>query len=156
MISRFKNEQSAEYQAAVRALRALPSGDASCAFADATHVSRLESFKGTRGAKQRQPGSHVCVERLKGKRRCPSYNVDCIEIPNGDHLSEWTINGKTVAILSQPYGLTYNGLRETLAFCEQHDLEVVIDTYPSFHYPGTVLSLIFTRKGSRRLDAHVL
>lgn len=146
--SRFSTNQSAEYRAAVRALRALPAGDAPCAYADAVHLWLLESFRSNRGIKQRAPGSHVCVERLKGKRRCPApYSDACLEIPRGDHLSEWIVGGKTIAILSQPYGLSYDGLTETLAFCEQHELEVLIDTYPSFHYPGRVLSLVFTRRG---------
>jgi hypothetical protein len=145
MVSRFKTEQSTEYQAAVRALLALPVDDTEPTYADATHKQHLESFAESRNIRQRRD-AHICVERLKRTRkRCLSAN--CLQIPNGDHLSEWARDGVTVAILSQPYGLGFDGLRETLAFCDEHDLEVAIDTYPSFHYPGAVLSLIFTRRG---------
>jgi hypothetical protein len=146
VISRFNGTQSAEYRAAVRALQALPLNETEPAYAEATCTRLLESFKKTRNLRRRSVGGHVCVNRLKGKR-CSGYGIDCPSIPHGDHLSEWKLGGKTVAILSQPYGLSFDGLGETLEFCNLHDLQVSIDTYPSFHFPSAVLSLTFTRKG---------
>lgn len=153
-MSRFKQNPSPEYRAAVRMLKLLK-GDTAQIYAEATHERLHEDFAAARKLKERKPGSHVCVYRLKGSRQCRCYRIEDgvlrhqpIEIPEGDHLSEWTQGGRTVAILSQPYGLTFNGLRETFEFCEAHDLKVSINSYPSFHYPGVVLSLLFTRNGS--------
>jgi len=146
MNSRFNSNPSADYRAAVDALRKLPEGHRDRAYADACHDDLFKGFKNSRKVTQRTTGGHVCVNRLKGsRRRC--YGVDCPEIPDGDHLSEWKRSGTTVAILSQPYGLGFDGLRETLAFCDEHGLQVTINTYPSFHFPSTVISLIFTQKG---------
>lgn len=151
-VSRFKGVTTPEYRQAVSVLKSV-STDAAQVYAEATHEKIRQEFAVLWRIKGRK-GGHVCIYRLKGSRQCKCNTVkggflthQPIEIPRGDHLSEWTRDGQTVMILSQPYGLGYEGLQETLKFCEAHDLEVSINTYPSFHYPGSILSLIFTRKG---------
>jgi hypothetical protein len=111
--------------------------------ADVLADAALADFIRTRQVRRR-PGSHVCVSRLLGQR-CRSYG--CPQIPCGDHLSEWCRGRETVAIVSQPYGLYGKQLRETMAFCEQYGLDVDIDTWPSWHFPGSVLTAVFTRQG---------
>ena len=151
-VSRFKGLTSPEYRAAVQVLRRL-NRDAPMVYADAVHEKIKQEFAQSGRIKERKYG-HVCVYRLKGARQCKCYGIRSgnpayqpIEIPHGDHLSEWTRDGQTVAILSQPYGIYHEAIEETMEFCRAHDLEVRISTYPSFHYPGAVLSVIFTRKG---------
>lgn len=150
---RWNYETTPEYRAAVAALCKLSPDDVRSAYGDASYQHLMDSFTETRKVKQRK-GSHVCVHRLKGNRQCPGYSrayatnkMRCPEIPHGDHMSEWMSDGKTVAILSQPYGMLHESVVETVKFCEANDLDVEFDTYPSFHNPGGVLSLIFTRKG---------
>lgn len=151
-MSRFKGVTTPQYWAAVGVLKEL-SSDAVTVYADAVYEKVKQEFVETRRIKERKDG-HACVYRLKGSRQCKCYRVSGgrpvyrpINIPRGDHLSEWMQDGHTVAILSQPYGMGHETLEETLQFCKEHDLEMRIDTYPSFHYPGAVLSVLFTRKG---------
>jgi hypothetical protein len=60
MISRFNSTQSAEYQAAVRALQALPLNETEPAYAEATCTRLLESFKKTRNLQQRSAPRSNC------------------------------------------------------------------------------------------------
>lgn len=153
-MSKFISNPSTDYTRAIEALSKLPDHDIVRVYADTVHLSLLESFTTRYKIKRRRPlGYHVCVHRLKGNRQCPGYaryaphGLRCPQIPDGDHLSEWVSKNKTVAILSQPYGLTFKSVVETVKFCKEHGLQVEIDSYPSFHFPGVVLSLVFTRKG---------
>ncbi len=144
--SRFNWNQSPEYRAAVESLKVLPLGEANAVYGDAVHEELLAHFQ-TNGLRERR-ADHVCVNRLKGER-CRGWGDGgplCPQIPAGDHLSEWTRDGKTVLILSQPYGLSFERLKETVKFCEAHGLQVSTDTCFSFHYPGRVLSMVFSRK----------
>jgi hypothetical protein len=150
---RFNYETTPEYRAAVAALGKLSPEDVQSAYGDASHQHLLDLFTKLRGVKRRK-GEHVCAHRLKGNRQClgyaPAYAPSprlCPDIPHGDHLSEWTAGGETVAILSQSYGMLHDDVAETLAFCDANGLDVEFSTYPSFHNPGGILSLIFTRKG---------
>jgi hypothetical protein len=113
------------------------------AVAEATAEVALAHFMRTKQVSRRR-GGHVCVNRLLGTR-CPS--VCFLRIPAGDHLSEWCRGKQTVAIVSQPYGLPPEALRETMAFAEQYGLDVTMSEGPGWHFPGRTLLVVFTRQG---------
>lgn len=98
---------------------------------------------------------HACVNRLIGKR-CGIGNLKCVDpcprIPAGDHLSLWNKDGKPFVIVSQPYGLTWSALVETVQFCERYGLRPDIDTWPSWHSPGKVLTILYFRNGTRAIN----
>lgn len=161
--SRFNSKSSPLWKSAVGALRRLLEAEGTngveSAYAEAVADRHEEDWIARRALKLHR--GHCCVNRLLGKR-CQhgraylplgsgtlvvaTQSAGTIEIPKGDHLSEWTHNGKTDVILSQPYGLTYKGIKETVAFCERYGLEASIDTWPSFHLPGAVLSVEYSRR----------
>jgi len=95
--------------------------------------------------------SHVCVNRLKGSKNCPNkYNTTGIakcdlRIPTSDHLSEWVKDGETFSIVSQPYGISYEALKEMVKFCDQHQLEPYICADRAWHFPGSALFIEFRR-----------
>jgi hypothetical protein len=91
---------------------------------------------------------HACVNRLIGKM-CGRGNLKCVDpcprLPAGDHLSLWNKDGKPFCIVSQPYGLSFSALEETFRFCRRYRLRAEISTWPSWHAPGDVLTVLFFR-----------
>ncbi|MBI4376692.1 MAG: hypothetical protein HY549_09615 [Elusimicrobia bacterium] len=79
----------------------------------------------------------LCVQRLLGKQ----CNLkDCVP-PSGDHDTLWLQNGKPARYVTQPYGLEWETMRKLVAFCENYGLKANVDAWPSFHFPGRVLSI---------------
>jgi len=76
----------------------------------------------------------------------------CPSIPAGDHLSMWTKDGTPFCFVSQPYGLGYYDLKDTLKFCARHGLRIEIDAWPSWHAPGEVVTVLFFRNPVLTLD----
>ncbi len=148
MLRKFSDNQSDKYKQAVLVLRDLIQEEGedivTCVFAEATYDARQKIFEKNYGV-QSAEDHHVCTYRLLGKA-CPGENCDSPQIiPCADHLSEWKKDGKTFVIVSQPYGLGYQGLKETLAFCEKYGLEASVNARPSWHKPGSVISLEYKR-----------
>jgi len=163
MSSKFKSNPSAAYKNAVKALCDLlvKEGLDSVvrAYAESSEVEYKKVFAEKRGLSP-VTGGHVCVHRLKGAKHCPDrYNQSCeakcdIRIPNSDHLSEWKHNGETTLIVSQPFGLDFRSMKETIDFCEKHKLEANISTNPSWHFPGSVLTIEYKKVIEPRPPSH--
>lgn len=96
------------------------------------------------------PGWHVCYHNLL-EEEClgdESRTGICDSptcIPGADHLSEWTGQGKTRVIVSQPYHLSYEMVQETIKFCDAHGLRADLAASPSWHFPGRVLTVMYRR-----------
>lgn len=152
---RDKSKRTAQYEAAVRTLRQLVEAEgesaASDACAEATAEKRREDYQRAGGLKQSE--GQVCVQRLLGNQ-CHRYSHpyregDCeCDPPGADHQTLWLKDGQPFVYLSQPYPLGLETLRKTVRFCDRFDLDMVISTWPSWHYPGNVLSVEFTRRGN--------
>lgn len=131
------------YLKAVGALRALMAAQdadaASRAYAEVVTKSYEASFAQSRGLKRSQ--EHACIDRLAG-RRCKGAHLGP---PGGDHDSLWLKNGRPELYLMQPYGLSWDKMRELIAFCLRHGLRADVDVWPSFHFPGHVLSICLQR-----------
>src|SRR5262245_39601587 len=84
---------------------------------------------------------HPCVDPLVGK--CCLGN--CPRIPAGDHLSLWNKDDKPFVIVSQPYRLLYDDLKETVKFCARYGLRAEISAWPSWHSPGEILTILYFR-----------
>jgi excisionase family DNA binding protein len=110
------------------------------AFADATSQQiRSESMFGFKEKGQ----NHVCVYRLLGKKKClhtPDNETAIIDIPGQDHLSEWTKEGSTEKIISQPYSVSYETLKELIIFCEENGLRADFSGL-SWHFPGRTIRI---------------
>jgi|GEM_PF-3226288 len=144
---KFLDRPSDVYQMVVEMIRTLIEREgvdsAYRAFAEA-------SWKDVRAAAMRgfQPRgrAHVCVHRLLGKKKCPDtyeHPCDSPDMPGRDHLSEWAQDGKTVKIVSQPYGLSYETMKEIIKYCEKRGLRVDISAV-SWHFPGQTLRVDFS------------
>src|SRR5215510_1126742 len=83
----------------------------------------------------------ACVDQLVGK----SCLGNCPRIPAGDHLSLWNKDGKPFVIVSQPYRLLYDDLKETVKFCARYGLRAEISAWPSWHSPGQTLIVLYFR-----------
>ncbi len=86
------------------------------------------------------------IEWLVGKRK-PRYDRGT-RPPGDDHSSIWTKDRKPILYLSQPYNLGERLLKEMVEFAEKWGLEFWIRTWPSFHFPGHVLSVWWSRIGT--------
>lgn len=92
-----------------------------------------------------------CIQRLLGKR-CQMgrmWTSCACRPPADDHPTLWNHQGKPVFWVSQPYGLAGAHVREIVAFCETHGLDFWIDAWPGWHFPGHVLTVIYSRPGMR-------
>lgn len=98
--------------------------------------------------KLRHVGGKVCWRRLHGKR-CRGSGCDCmpytLNCPLVDHSSVWRKADGSYLILLQPYLMSLDTIRALGEFCVVHGLNVTVTTYPSYHSPGLVLSIVLTR-----------
>jgi hypothetical protein len=149
---RFNNEPSEQYTAVVNAVESLivsEGGDrATRAYAQAISEPLAEAYARSHGWKRRN-STHVCIRRLTGKSRCPNNGrVDCdvyCYIPRADHLIEWVKGGKTVAITSEPYGISGKEAAELYRFCESNGLTYQIDA-DSFYFPHRTILIVISRE----------
>lgn len=65
--------------------------------------------------------------------------------PGDDHCSLWNKDGRAAVYLSQPYHLTMKDVQEMLEFAQKYELKFFINTYPDFHFPGSVLVVWWER-----------
>jgi hypothetical protein len=98
--------------------------------------------------KQKSTG-HVCEYTLAGQRCMDRHRYAPYTIPALDHPSVWTKDGKLHTIVSQPYHLRYEDMKQTVAMCELLGLEADVDAWDSWHFPGATL-LITYRQHARR------
>ena len=66
--------------------------------------------------------------------------------PAADHISYWNKNGKPYCIVSQPYHLDDDEMAQAVALCKAHGLEVTVSTWPAWHYPGSVLFMVWKKQ----------
>ena len=129
------------FERAVEALQALEdAGTMDAACAEATRDYREQLYIKRRGVKL-SPG--LCIlERLTGRRAVR----DPVSFAWIDHRSLWLKDGKPYSFVTQPYGLSLNDLKQIVAYCEEHGLDVFVDAGLSWHYPGTTVAVEFTRR----------
>ena len=129
---------------ALRALMAVQGSDVvSLAYAEVVADEHREVFAKSRGLKE--SGGRLCVHRLLGKQ----CNFEGCQPPAADHDTLWLKDGKPALYLMQPYGLCWEDIKKLAAFCERHGLEARVDTWPSFHFPGAVLSIHVEKSEAR-------
>ena len=63
-----------------------------------------------------------------------------------DHVSCWNKDGKPYCLVSQPYGLSTEALKNMLTTADILGLEIDISSHPSWHYPGAVLTVIWKKR----------
>ena len=82
--------------------------------------------------------SQVCICSLYGAKGCGKYICQNVP-PQSDHATLWNLNGKPTVFVMQPYGLIH--VVNLVLWCHERStpLEVNIDTWPAWHYPGHVL-----------------
>jgi len=129
------------FERAVEALQALEdAGTMDAACAEATRDYREQLYIERRGVTL-SSGWHF-LERLTGRRAVR----DPMRFAWLDHTSLWIKAGKPFSFVSQPYGLSLQDLREIVAYCEEHNLDVSVDAGTSWHYPGATVAVEFTRR----------
>ena len=85
----------------------------------------------------------TCIQKL-WSRKCDHTGNDCLP-PRADHVSMWKRFGKVDVFVSQPYGMSWRVLLDTIEFCDKHKLQFSIDTWPAWHNPGSVLMVTYER-----------
>lgn len=158
-MTNFRRNPSTKYRKAVEALRDLMTEEHGTdsptrAFAEAVSERWRETYATKENLKP--VSAHVCVSRLLGKR-CPEERdrsgdsiCESYMIPGPDHLSEWRAPDGSRRIVSQPYGMDYESLKELVTFCERLGLEARLDAYPSWHFPGSTLFVELRRKATAK------
>jgi hypothetical protein len=151
MSSRFRSHPSSTFRQAVSALRSLLQEEgvdgARRAYAETTEQAIRDEYLGSHGLLGSH-SHHVCVHRLKGQR-CPN-DLPHLNLPGADHLSEWKKERQTVLIVSQPYRLRYETLREIVAFCQANGLRADVETEAAWHFPGATVMVAYRREKKSR------
>jgi hypothetical protein len=149
-MGRFNSKPSLTYRNAFDALTALVEAEgtdaALRAYAEVTWEAYQKQYAEKFGLKL--SSGRTCLARLLGKRCNPDSDrcgIPC-HPPGVDHASLWLKDGKPYSYVYQPYGLSMQALRELVAMCERYGLECSIDTWPSWHFPGAVLTVEIKRK----------
>jgi len=70
-----------------------------------------------------------------------------VQLPGLDHPTCWTKKGRRV-VISEQYGLSFELIKEMLAFAEAHGLEFEVDSHFQSYLPGRCEAVIWTKKGA--------
>lgn len=145
------SERDAAYIRAVDAIAALPNTDAQRrAYAEASWRRLCDDWARMNGLKLSQ--GHACINRLMGKRCTGWPDRDC-RPPMADHCSLWNKNGKPEVYVTQPYPQATSELEQLFGFCKERNLHVTVGTWPSWHFPGAVLTVEIRRNDGREQRA---
>lgn len=134
--------RTATYEKAVTALIALREenpGLLTPAYAEASTCYRKHAYR-KRYNLRRSPGRNV-FERLIGKH---AYNN--VFHRWMDHPSLWLKDGQPYTFVGQPYGLTFEDLKDIVRHCEQYGLTASVDAGMSWWYPGWTVLVEVKRK----------
>jgi uncharacterized protein YozE (UPF0346 family) len=138
-----RSERSPEYEAAVQALKAIPTL-ADRAYAEATTDRALATWAEREGL--RQAGGSQCAGWLHGKTSglySQEPGSDCRPgrccPPGVDHPSLWLKNGKPAKFVYQPYQISGEGLAHLADWSRKYGMTVTISTWPAWHFPSGVL-----------------
>lgn len=144
-VSRFMDNPSAAYRDAVRALRVLADAEgeemATRAFGEAVAELRRADWAAENGFEESQ--AHQSIHGLLGRQ---ALKDGVLYLPGGDHTSVWNKEGKPHTLVSQPYDLRWEDLTELVAFCKQWGLMADVAAWPSWHFPGSALSVMVRRQ----------
>lgn len=94
----------------------------------------------SRGLKEAFPGYGKAGLSFLDKK------IKATQFPAHDHVTYWRKEGKPFCVVSQPYGVSHNDLAEIALVAKGYGLSVQISSYPSWHYPHGVLSIIWEKK----------
>lgn len=148
--SKFVFEPSEQWLEAVKILKALQEtegGDSALtAYAEATHKDNKEAYLDRYGLKSTSGAR--CIRRLNGERCKRGYQFSRCECtpPADDHPEMFIKDGEAHVYVSQPYSLGLEQMRDIVAFCDRHNLEVWIQAGPAWHFPGGVLHVEYKKR----------
>lgn len=122
-------------------------------YASAVAAGTCETWAKTRGL--RLSPRHPCLGRLRDGRcwevwewrrgESAKERIPC-QLPGADHASLWLKAGKPAVYVSQPYHLPWETLQEMMAFAERWHLMVDVESWPSWHFPSRVLTILVRRR----------
>jgi hypothetical protein len=139
---RFINQPSAKYQQAVDIIRQLLKAEdldhVTRVYAEATWKELKNEFAQQSGGESLHEG-HVCFHRLKGAKECLCDIEGELTSPVSDHLTEVMKDGKTLAIVAQPYAISLKESEELQVFCKKHGFSYRTSASESWHFPGKTL-----------------
>lgn len=145
-MTRFKRDPSADYTAAVAALRRLPTDERGRAFAESVADDAKRLWMEREGVKA---SSNCSLDWLRLVGRRASRDSLPPHLPGQDHAELFVKDGKAEVFTFQPYQLCWDTLEDLVEACRQNGLQADVTTWPAWHYPGSVLfvEVRATRRG---------
>ncbi len=144
---RFLKNPPAKYLEAVKVLRELLSESdldtVRRAYAQATWASYRDQFAEL--SEIHFGSGSVCAHKLLGRNHCRENFSDC-EFPARDHASYGVAGRKTMMLISQPYSLAEDDLRNIVQFCDKNKVKVSVTANDSWHFPGDTLLIVYRKK----------
>lgn len=58
-----------------------------------------------------------------------------------DHSTLFLKDGKPYSFITQPYALNLPSMRQLANYCEENDLDVFVNSFQSWHFPGSSLMI---------------
>lgn len=92
--------------------------------------------------KRLRPCRYECLKCFGVNRRQFSSHL-----PGADHTSVWLRRDREYVYITQPYGLNWEQLQGIVDMCRGQGLEARISASESWHFPGSTVAVIVTRRG---------
>jgi hypothetical protein len=141
-VLRFNHDnRTPEYREAISALQLLNRDQAQRAIAEYSNAAILDDFE----REHVECRGVCCVHRLKTGHHVP--NCKCNPPPGADHCSLWKLKGEdypTIFVM-QPYHLDMRTVKKLVAYCEEYDFELYIESGNSWHFNGQSIAVLITR-----------
>lgn len=130
-----EDRKDPKVQVALQAMREISPDLRRLVFAETNCEEEFNDFMESRRLKQSTSGNFM---RILEK-------VEFGKPPNDDHGVLFNRNGKAHTYVSQPYQIGLSAAKEMVEFAEKHGLEFNISTYPAWHFPAGVISVVWRR-----------
>lgn len=127
-----RSNRTPQFEAAVQALLKLPLEERGRAYAEAEADDLKAAF-----------AEHLTTGRKSWRRLIGKEGKPGDQLPGDDHIELW-VNGSELTYESHPYGLSLGTLREMIAACDQHGLNLTVSG-ASWYFPGSTLCVRYTR-----------
>jgi hypothetical protein len=144
----YAERRTPEYDDAVKAIEKLVGSngegvdDARRAFAEGISDGII-SLNKSLGLKK-SSSSNSCVCRLLGKHHHYDEDPSLCYLPHSDHPYYLNRNGVPVALVSEPYNLGQDQIKNIISFCDTNGIDFHIDNEGSW-FPGRTLRMVFKK-----------
>ena len=141
----FKDKKSTVYLEAIRALKQLEQEEGHDAVLRVAAQVIQVGRKAWLSKKWKGLSSQPCLGKVGDGRHRHNLNDSCPQLPGADHTEMIKTETGAYLYVTEPYGLSWDNLRDMVEMCQERRLAMSIEARLSTHFPGETLAIIVTR-----------